>query len=72
MAIEVTQEPPSSEPSERCCFCWQRTRFWYEPKDVAVCPICAEASNPDDVPAKVAWCEEHARRYPRSPWAPRW
>lgn len=67
--IEVTREPDDfcrklgiPETFEKCCFCWKSTRFWYAPKDVAVCELCASASDPDDVPDKETWCKQADRR----------
>ena len=45
---------------ENCCFCRTSTAFWYLPKDVAVCPQCAEIANPEDVPDKETWCRHEA------------
>lgn len=56
--ISVTEEPkeiPSWWERERCCFCRERTRFWYVPKDVAVCDRCAKHADASDVPSKKEW-----------------
>lgn len=58
MAIPVThdQDEINDGISERCCFCRAPTRYWYLPKDVAVCPDCAPYAKAEDVPAKREWC----------------
>lgn len=65
--IKVEREPTDLTGEfygamEQCCFCWKKTPFWYAPKDVAVCPDCAEKHSAKDVPNKEIWCEEAARR----------
>jgi hypothetical protein len=64
--IKVVREPEEETRNwgalEQCCFCWKRTPFWYEPKDVAVCPECAETHKAKDVPKKEIWCEQAAAR----------
>jgi hypothetical protein len=60
MTIEITREPtdiPRWWEQERCCFCFERTPFWYAPKDVAVCEACALTRTVDEVPAKRVWCD---------------
>lgn len=59
--IPLTREdddvwPAPAYPLEHCCFCGSRTRFWYTPKDVAVCPDCAQSHDASDVPSKEEWC----------------
>lgn len=44
------------EVQERCCKCRKPTRWWYAPKDVAVCPECAAYTTPEDLPSKDEWC----------------
>lgn len=54
--ITVVREPEEfGRPTERCAFCWRRTAYWFEPKDVAVCPICARTVKAKDVPSKAEW-----------------
>lgn len=55
--IPVEREPDEFRllPLEYCCFCFSPTPFWYTPKDVAVCPSCAETKTPDQVPSKSDW-----------------
>lgn len=62
--IPVTIEPESLTQfgSENCCFCYKVTKFWYEPKDVAVCVNCATTHSVDQVPTKKAWCEAVRKR----------
>lgn len=45
-----------SDGGEHCCFCHRITHFWYEPKDVAVCPSCAATRLVRNVPNKEDWC----------------
>jgi hypothetical protein len=55
--IEVTHDGTGpGDPAERCCFCRAATRYWYRPKDVAVCTKCAPHADDADVPAKRIWC----------------
>jgi len=55
--IVVIREPIDlgGPPYECCAFCNEPTPYWYEPKDVAVCPICAEKVEDADVPSKMDW-----------------
>lgn len=54
--IEVVREPEAfGGPVERCAFCWRRTSYWFEPKDVAVCRACAQKVKARDVPSKAEW-----------------
>lgn len=54
--IEVVHaNSPNWELAEKCTFCEKPTKYWYTPKDVAVCPNCAETHNPQDVPTKREW-----------------
>lgn len=57
--IQVSAEPPEMKrfTPETCCFCKQPTRFWYTPKDVACCPICAQIHSPEEVPSKEEWMQ---------------
>lgn len=52
--IKVTHEPAEFKGvlRENCFRCGDPTPFWYTPKDVPCCGICAEALYPDDVPSK--------------------
>lgn len=55
--VKVIQEPDEfGPPLEPCAICYERTKFWYEPKDVAVCKKCAEVVTPDQIPSKERWC----------------
>lgn len=64
MCIEITREPMMfrDAPNEQCCFCWRPTQFWHTPKDVAVCPSCAQTHEPEEVPDKKTWCAEARKR----------
>lgn len=67
MPIKVTREPAEltkafGNTKEHCCFCYKPTTFWYKKKDVAVCDVCAEFSEPGDVPSKEDWCAAVAAR----------
>ncbi len=70
MPIKVWEEPAEMTRAfgvkELCCFCYKPTTFWYRKKDVAVCDVCAEFSEPADVPSKKVWCEAVAAREPAS------
>jgi len=41
---------------EKCCFCRNRTSFWFKEKGVACCERCARFAKPEDVPSKKEWC----------------
>ena len=69
--IAVKKEPlPNKGPAgyvddrERCCFCRERTEFWFVKKDVACCTSCAAFADESDVPDKSTWIrrETIARR----------
>ena len=51
------EEAGAAFPSvqELCCFCFQRTSYWYVRKDVAVCPACAKTHRVSEVPTKDIW-----------------
>jgi hypothetical protein len=60
MTIKVVREP-EDEPwgtQELCCFCWERTPYWYEKKDVPVCKECAKTHKAKEVPDKKTYCEQ--------------
>ena len=46
---------------ENCCLCEKPTAFWYEPKDVACCPTCAETATHESLPSKKEWCDREAK-----------
>lgn len=58
MTIDVIKEDgiPCRLEMEHCCFCANKTPYWCKAKDVAVCPICAELRDFDEVPSKAVWC----------------
>lgn len=64
--VSVTPEPPGLEPFgiERCCVCDVPTKFWYTPKDVALCKPCAANAQEADLPAKPEWMADQRRRHP--------
>ena len=54
--ITVTHDQePNWMPAEPCAFCATPTRFWFAPKDVAVCESCACLHDAGDVPSKRDW-----------------
>lgn len=54
--ITVTHDQePNWWPAEACAFCKTPTRYWYAPKDVAVCQSCADSHEEHDVPCKRDW-----------------
>lgn len=61
--LKVTPEPDGLEGMEHCCLCRVPTRFWYKPKDVALCVDCAKTATVAKLPSKSAWCT--AERYLR-------
>lgn len=63
MPIPVTKDD-APDPGEHCCFCYRLTRFWYEPKDVAVCQSCADTHEPSEVPTKAIWCDAVVEKFP--------
>lgn len=46
---------------ERCCMCREFTPYWYAPKDVALCPSCAEKTLLSSLPSKREWCEKERK-----------
>lgn len=49
------------DPPENCAFCRTPTRFWYRPRDVAVCAECAKKRKVSEVPTKREWIESERR-----------
>lgn len=68
MISVIHDQESTSEPAEHCAFCKAPTHYWYVPKDVAVCPTCAEVRNADDVPCKRDWI--NSNRLPGSTLLP--
>lgn len=71
--VSVTPEPAGLEAFgiEHCCVCDQPTKFWYTPKDIALCPSCAQIAVADALPCKENWIASQQRLHPRTPWQPR-
>jgi hypothetical protein len=56
MSITVVHDGTGPDDvRERCAFCRAKTRYWFAPKDVAVCPTCAEIKTASQVPTKRDW-----------------
>lgn len=55
--IKVVQEQEPGPAVEHCAICRQKTKFWYEPKDVACCTVCALQVDAEDLPTKEQWCK---------------
>lgn len=68
MITVIHDKQPAWEPAEPCCFCSAPTRYWFAPKDVAVCQACAEKREADEVPSKREWL--NANRRPGEPVLP--
>ena len=45
------------DPLEPCSVCFTETGYWYEPKDVALCPCCAKKISADKIPNKDKWLQ---------------
>lgn len=55
---------------ENCCHCGEPTAFWFEPKDVPLCPACAKKlNNHMAVPSKKEWLESLGYVLPEG-WLP--
>ena len=66
MALKVVHDGSADgDVQERCCMCRAKTRFWYDPKDVAMCEPCAKKTKHEDVPSKAEWCEKEHRLDPQ-------
>jgi predicted amidophosphoribosyltransferase len=66
MPIDVTHDKTEpGEVQERCCMCRKPTRYWYKPKDVAVCPECAKHTSPGQLPSKSDWIKKERALTPR-------
>lgn len=64
--IEVIHDKePKWLPAEPCAFCKMPTRYWYAPKDVAVCQTCAEVKSEAEVPSKRDWLVSHGANLPK-------
>lgn len=59
-----------NQPRERCCMCREFTSYWYTPKDVALCPSCAEKTLLRELPSKREWCEKERKLTDNRPMYP--
>jgi hypothetical protein len=50
-----------NELRERCCMCREFTPYWHVPKDVALCPSCANKTSLSELPIKREWCEKERK-----------
>ena len=64
VAIEKEADEAPFRTREHCCFCFKATSYWHTPKDVAVCPVCAEVHEDTDVPTKKDWCKSVREKFP--------
>lgn len=55
MISVIHDNEPKWMPAESCAFCKAPTRYWFSPKDVAVCQSCAEKHEACEVPTKREW-----------------
>lgn len=58
LGIKVVKEPFDGPAVEPCALCWTPTKYWYEPKDVAVCPTCSQVATYEKVPDKEIWLDK--------------
>lgn len=65
MSLKVVHDGwQPGEPMENCCLCFIRTPYWHQPRDVALCPSCAETAKISDLPTKAEWCAAVRARFP--------
>jgi len=65
MALEVKHDGSGARDiKENCCACYAKTSYWYTPKDVALCKICAAGKTHDEIPSKQEWCDAVALKFP--------
>ena len=85
MPTPIEQEPKPWEPCvENCAGCRTPTRFWTRipertpGEQIALCPNCAEVTEPSTLPTKREWCNKEKLLSPTvgswsyrtsSPWA---
>jgi hypothetical protein len=70
MPFEVVHDGSGRfDPVENCGICRQKTRYWYRPKDVAVCPECAKTRMPTEVPSKSEWVARERQLTGSVPWS---
>ena len=74
MTVKIEKEPQDFSnglPLELCCVCRHPTSWWYGsgPKNVALCPECAEAINEEELPTKAEWlAKEREITLRNRPW----
>lgn|GEM_PF-3090729 len=65
--VDVTHDgTPKWWPAENCCVCRTPTRFWFTPRDVALCPPCAETATESSLPTKTEWFAAERAHAPRT------
>lgn len=75
MSLTVVHEPAdvfAGDAIERCCMCRAKTRYWYRPNDVAMCPSCAKVTRRYQVPTKAEWIAKERKIMARQPRNPRY
>ena len=57
MALKVNINPLLNNYAdyEQCCICGIKTRYWYDPRDVALCTTCAKTAKSSEIPTKIKW-----------------
>jgi len=65
--IGVRQDP-DKEAVEHCCFCRAKTSYWYTPRDVACCQLCAAYALAKDIPTKKEWMRKEAIASHNAAW----
>ena len=67
MNLKVTHDGERpGEVRERCCMCRAHTNYWYAPKDVALCQVCAKTTDRASLPTKAEWiAKEESLSKPR-------
>lgn len=62
VVLEPSETPLPNWPLENCALCFKPTRYWYEPKDIALCQSCAKTAEAEALPSKVEWCTQVRER----------
>lgn len=66
MAVHVVHDGTKpGEVQERCCLCRTKTRYWYTPKDVALCQQCAQTATAKEIPTKREWIAKESTLMPK-------